>query len=208
MSICKKNVLIYVYAKIFKKMRGKAIIDSVIDSSSKIEAGSNIANTQMERFSFCGYDCEISNTSIGAFTSISDSVIIGGGTHPVDWVSMSPVFYAGRDSVKKKFAEHERPESLRTKIGHDVWIGHGVHIKQGVEIGTGAVVGMGSIVTRDVKPYTIVAGSPARVIKMRFEDDIIEGLLATKWWAFSDEELDELAPFMTNPRMFLERIQK
>ena len=198
----------YLWAKLFKKIQAQAVLGSSIDRTSKIEPGSNIVRVKMGRHSFCGYYCEISNANIGSFTSISDYVIIGGGTHPIDWVSMSPVFYEGRDSVRKKYAQHQRPAPLNTNIGHDVWIGHGVHIKQGVNIGTGAVVGMGSIVTRDVAPYSIVAGCPAKQIKMRFEVEVIQGLLKSKWWDYSDAKLEDLAPYVTDPNSFLERLGK
>lgn len=101
--------------------------------------------------------------------------------HPITWASMSPVFYYGRDSVKKKFAEFHREQDKRTSIGHNVWLGHGAHIKQGVTIGNGAVVGMGSVVTKDVPPYAIVAGNPARLIRVRFNDDLIEQLEESRW---------------------------
>ena len=84
-------------------------------------------------------------------------------------VSTSPVFYSGRDSVKAKFSKHER-KKYNTVIGHDVWIGQNIRIKQGVNIGTGAIIGMGSIVTKDVPPYNIYAGNPAKFIRKRFDD--------------------------------------
>ena len=108
-----------------------------------------------------GYDCEIINCHIGSFTSISNDVHIGGGSHPTNWVGMSPVFYDNVDSIKKKFARHQRQPIQQSRIGNDVWIGQSVLIKQGITIGDGAVIGMGSVVTKDVEPYAIVAGNPA-----------------------------------------------
>lgn len=202
------NVFVYLWAKILKKIQGSALKNSSIHSTSKVESGCNIVNTTMDRHSFCGYDCEIVNCEIGAFTSIANGVIIGGGMHPIDWVSMSPVFYEGRDSVKTKFSVHKRESVKSTSIGNDVWIGRNALIKQGVSIGTGAVVGMGSVVTKDVPPYTIVAGNPARVIRMRFEENTINELLKSEWWKMSDSKLNKFAYTFNNPVEFLKLIRE
>jgi acetyltransferase-like isoleucine patch superfamily enzyme len=118
------------------------------------------------------------------------------------------VFYEGRDSVKAKFSRHTREKSLRTTIGHDVWIGHSVLIKQGITIGTGAVIGMGSVVTKDVEPYSVYAGVPAKPIRMRFDEDTVQKLLKTEWWTFKDADLEKYAQYFTNPGLFLENFEK
>ena len=196
------------WAKFFKKIQGNAIRNSTIHKTSKIESGSNIVNTFMDKHSFCGYNCEISNCQIGSFTSIANNVIIGGGMHPIDWVGMSPVFYEGRDSVKTKFSKFKRKENKQTYIGHDVWIGQNAMIKQGVTIGTGAVIGMGSIVTKDIPPYAIYAGNPAKILRMRFNDLIIEELLASKWWEMKENKLVNSAKYIKNPSQFLKSINE
>lgn len=116
----------YYLSKILKKARLKSVVNSQIHRTSKVESGSNVVSVKMDRYSFCGYDCEIVNTEIGAFCSIANDVRIGGAMHPLEWVSTSPVFYRGRDSVKKKFVEFNRPTDKRTVIGNDVWLGGGV----------------------------------------------------------------------------------
>lgn len=198
----------YIWAKIVKKIRLSAIKNSQIDPSSKVESGSNIVNTIMGRHSFCGYNCEITYCEIGSFTSIANGVIIGGGMHPIQWVSMSPAFYAGRDSINMKYAEHERETLNKTIVGHDVWIGQNVLVKQGVTIGTGSVVGMGSVVTKDVPAYSIVAGNPAKVIKMRFSDEVSVQLLDSQWWNLSDEKLKKYAHLFKQPEAFLQELSK
>lgn len=198
----------YVWAKLFKKMRGCSLKDSVIDKTSKVEAGSNIVGVRMDKYSFCGYDCEITNCHIGRFCSIADKVIIGGAFHPMQWVSTSPVFYHGRDSVKKKFSEFKKEEVKRTEIGHDVWIGNYVLIKQGVKIGTGAVIGMGSVVTKDVPPYEIWGGNPAKCIRKRFDDGLIRRLLESKWWEQEENFLEKAAVYIQEPEVFLDFLEK
>tara|TARA_B110001450_G_C17590920_1_gene468932 strand:+ start:377 stop:886 length:510 start_codon:yes stop_codon:yes gene_type:complete len=162
----------------------------------------------MDRHSFCGYDCEIYNTTIGSFCSIANEVAIGGGNHPMNWVSTSPVFYAGRDSVRVKYSEHERKKPHRTIIGHDVWIGQRVLIKQGVQIGTGAVVGMGSVVTKSVPPYAIVAGNPATIIRYRFDSNTINKLLKSEWWLLPSSNLKKAANKITDVERFLDLVNE
>ena len=198
--------ILYIWSKFLKKIRGTAIINSKIHHTSKIESGSHVVNSEMQKYSFCGYDCEIFNCKIGSFCSIANDVKIGGAMHPINWVSTSPVFYKGRDSIKQKFSNHTREVDKTTIVEHDVWIGQDVMIKQGVRIGTGSVIGMGSVVTKDVEPYTIVAGCPAKVIKKRFDDMIIRNLLESRWWELSDENLLELSKHITNPVNFIKAI--
>ncbi len=209
--------LTYLYAKFVKKIiLGKAIINSKIHKTSIVGSGSNVVNTIIEKYSYCGYDCQIVNTTIGAFCSISDHVFIGGAEHPMDWLCMSPVFQNVRHSgPKKRFAKFVLPKSKCTIIGNDVWIGHGVTIKQGVKIGDGAVLGSNALVTKDVPPYAIVGGVPAKVIKYRFTQDVIDRLEEIRWWNLPDEEITKVIDLfhIKNPtlddinRFFKERIQ-
>ncbi len=200
--------LAYIWSKFVRWARRSAIRDSRIHATSKVEPGSAFTNSTMGRHSFCGYDCDISNTDIGHFCSIANYVVIGGGRHPIEWVGMSPVFYEGRDSVPKKFSTFGRPEPSRVLIGSDVWIGYRAIIMQGISIGHGAVVGAGSVVTKDVPPYAIVAGAPARVLRYRFARPLRDALLASCWWDRPDEILEHCAPEIRDPERFLERLQK
>ena len=200
--------VIYYFSKAIKKLRCSAIKNSKIHRTSKIESGSSIVNVFMDKYSFCGYNCEIFNCEIGSYCSIANNVVIGGAMHPIKWVSMSPVFYEGRDSVKKKFAHYTREIDKMTIIEHDVWIGQNVLIKQGVRIGIGAIIGMGSVVTKDVEPYTIVAGNPAKEIKKRFDEITINRLLASKWWELNDKEISKYSPYFIDPAKFLAIFEK
>jgi acetyltransferase-like isoleucine patch superfamily enzyme len=161
----------------------------------------------MAKHSFVGYDCDVLCADIGAFTSIANCVVIGGGRHPMEWVGMSPVFYKGRDSVKAKFSEYEREPNKWVSIGNDVWIGHSAIVLPGVNIGDGAVVGAGAIITKDVPAYAIVAGNPARLLRYRFDKEIIARLLAIQWWNLEEDMLRRLAVDIRDVPSFLQRAE-
>lgn len=130
--------------------------------------------------------------SVGRYCSIGQNVIIGQHpqNHPIHWASTS-----------REFVQGYVPPEKHTVIGHDVWIGHNVVIMAGVEIGHGAVVGVSSVVTKDVKPYEVVAGIPAKHIRYRFSEDIIQHLLGSKWWeadfnALKQQDMSDIAHFL------------
>lgn len=199
----------YIWYKLMAKIKGKAIKNSILSKDSKIEAGTLFINSQIGRFSYCGYNGFIVNTDIGAFCSISDNVSIGGGNHPLDWVSTSPAFYKGRDSISKRLASLKfETKDKKTIIGNDVWIGRGVYIKSGITIGDGAIIGLGSIVTKDVEPYSIVVGNPAQLLRYRFEIEIIKKLQKIQWWNMEEKDLKQFSEFMNKPYKFIEEFEK
>lgn len=131
--------------------------------------------------------------SIGAFCSINPTAQIGSTNHPLHLVSSHPMLY---DCINFDFIDSLKKESLKNiskqkkiKIGNDVWIGTNAIILPSVTIGDGAVIGAGAVVTKDVPPYAIVGGVPAKILKYRFEDSVIEKLLRIKWWEWSDEKI-------------------
>lgn len=197
------DALAYYFSRLLKKSRGSAIRGSILDRTAKVESGSTVVNSSFARHSFCGYDCTILHSDIGSFCSIASNVSIGGVRHPIEFVSTSPVFLSHRDSVKAKFASHDYLPVTRTYIGNDVWIGEGAFLKAGISVGDGAVIGMGAVVTKNVLPYSIIAGNPAHLIRMRFEQDVIDALLRMKWWELPDSELRRLGSTFNEPRLML-----
>lgn len=198
----------YVLSKVIKKLHLRAIKKSSIHHTSSVAAGTQFIISNMDKYSFCGYDCTIINTDIGKFCSIAGNCEIGGENHSIDWISTSPVFNENRDQISQKFSYHKFETSKKTTIGHDVWIGSRCLIKAGVTIGTGSVIGMGSVVTRDVPPYEIWAGNPARLIRKRFSDEIIEELLKLKWWEFDNSTLYKYAEYANDVSAFIAAVNK
>ena len=109
--------------------------------------------------------------------------------------------------LKKHFAHLPHEDCPKTIIGSDVWIGAHAQIKSGLTIGNGAVVAAGAVVTRDVPPYAIVGGVPAKVIRYRFDEKAIEALMSLKWWEWSDEKLQQYAPCFSEPEKLFDSLE-
>lgn len=140
--------------------------------------------------------------SIGRYCAIGPNVTIGEGEHPTDWLSCTSMQYhadvfafhpetkaKGNDHVVPRTGENYKGPGELCAIGNDVWIGAGAQIRRGVKIGDGAIIAGGAFVGKDVEPYSIVGGLPAKVIRKRFDDPTIERLLKVKWWRFDIHDL-------------------
>lgn len=156
------------------------------------------------------------SVTIGRYTSIGEEVQTGRGNHNPHSVSNSPIFdfkeqlFALGPSWQSNRAHADRVsnkyELPTTQIGHDVWIGHGAFIKPGIEIGNGAIVGAHAVVTKNVKPYSVVAGNPAKLIRMRFDEETIGKLLDSEWWNLNLEQLEGIK--FDDPGQVVERVRK
>ncbi|WP_279362441.1 CatB-related O-acetyltransferase [Xanthomonas sacchari] len=131
---------------------------------------------------------EAERIQIGAFCSIAEGVIIfGGGEHRSDWITTYPLRIAfGSPGAGQDGLPHTKGPTI---IGNDVWIGHGAMVLSGVTVGDGACIGAGAVVSKDVPPYAIVAGNPARLVRMRFDAQSVARLLEIRWWDWPIEKI-------------------
>ncbi len=164
---------------------------SQFGSFVEIGFGNNIQESIVDDYSYTAENCQIIYTTIGKFVNIASYVRLNPSPHPMHWASQHHMLYR-----KEMFGFGENDESFfdwrrakKVHVGHDVWLGHNVIVMGGVTIGNGAVIGSGAIVTKDVPPYAICVGNPARVIKYRFEKEIIEHLEEIQWWNWEHEKL-------------------
>ena len=179
-----------------------------LDPSAKVDAECTLSKVTMGRYSYVGSGTRITNTVIGNFRSIGGRCGIGGGVHPTDMVSTSPIFLKGRNILGKNFAEIFYDSSKTVEIGNDVWIGEGACILSGVKVGDGAIIGAHAVVTKNVEPYSVVAGVPAKEIRKRFDEETIYKLLTLKWWEWSEKKLKEIGPYFNNPKTLFEELRE
>jgi len=167
--------------------------DTVIGNHSHIMKNCLINSSTIGKYSYTGPNCIIQNTTIGNYCSIANDVMCGLGNHPLDSFSTSPLFYRKDNPLKVEITE-DKDLSFEYKpitIGNDVWIGAKATILDGVTIDNGAVVAAGAVVSKDVPPYAIVAGVPAKIIRYRFDIEKIEALNASEWWNKEPEQVLE-----------------
>jgi len=158
---------------------------------NKLAEEVNIENTSLGDFTYISLRTRISNASIGKFCSIGPDCKIGLGMHPSNtFVTTHPAFFSTAKQSLLTFADKNYfDESKTVTIKNDVWIGANVTVLDGVQISNGVIVAAGSVVTKDIPPYAIVGGVPARIIKFRFDENQIDKLLKTKWWDMDVEFL-------------------
>ena len=169
-------------------------------------------------FSHINPNGHIQNCTIGKYCAIATGVKIGNGNHPTNWLSVNACQYVENfRNYNNIFENRINIKSFdcykHTTIGNDVWIGANVYIKDGVTIGDGAIIGANSVVTKDVEPYAIMAGAPAKLIRYRFSPEIIKELQELKWWEyniadFGDVDFDNIEKAIEQLKEKLPKLQK
>lgn len=186
------------------------IANSTFGAYCEVGRGSRVLNSTFGDYAYCDRHADIANCAVGKFANIAALTRIGPTDHPWRNAAQHHFLYRSAaywDDVENDPAFFAHRASRRCTLGHDCWIGHGAIIKPEVTVGIGAIVASGAVVTRDVPPFTIVAGVPAQPIRARFPEAVIDRLLALAWWDWSHDRLRAaLEDFRALPaEEFLER---
>lgn len=167
--------------------------DCVFGKNNVIYENVSLSSVEVGDYTYVSNGSNINNASIGKFCSIGPDCKIGLGLHPSHtFVSTHPVFFSTLKQAGVTFSDRNYySEFKKVEIGNDVWLGANVIVLDGVRIHDGAIVAAGAVVTKDVLPYAIVGGIPARLIKYRFEKEQVEKLIDSHWWDSPSEYLEE-----------------
>lgn len=182
--------------------------NSDVAPSAKISPFVKFYSSSISDYSYIGWNTIITDVDIGKYCSIAGDCVIGGASHPISWVSTSPLFYKGKNIFNQNFSNNEYGQIERTLVKNDVWIAANVIVKQGITIENGAVIGMGSVVTKDIGEYEIWAGNPAKKIGNRFPEDIKERLISSEWWNLTEKELLTISKYFNNPEKLLKELEE
>lgn len=175
-----------------------------IDAQARVLDNHFLNNVTVGKGTYIAYSAFISNTSIGKFCSIGPNFDCGWGFHPINGISTSPAFYSTKKQAGFTFSTSDKCEERKfITIGNDVFIGRNVTVLDGVNIGDGAVIGAGAVVSKNIPPYAIAVGCPIHIIKYRFSQEIIDSLVASRWWDQDDEVLKEVEKNFFDVEKFL-----
>jgi len=177
--------------------RGAKIISCAVAGNNVVGDYSCFNRCEVGKYSGMGCFSYVADSLVGRYCTIASRVSIGAFSHPLDWLSVHEFQYRDTSEIYGETLLEGgenvlRRDELETALGHDVWIGDNVCIRRGVKIGHGAVVGLGSVVTKNVEPYSIVVGNPAKPVKSRFTDEQISDLLDLEWWSLDLSELRDV----------------
>lgn len=187
----------------------KIDVKSHVSRKAKVYSLVQVNNSTIGDYSYIGRHSRIIYADIGKFCSIAGDTRIGMGRHTLEKLSTSPIFTEASNATRHSWVSTSIVNPFkRVVVGNDVWIGERAMILGGRCIGNGAVIGAGAVVTKDVPAYSIVAGVPAKVIRYRFSQDVIDRLQASKWWELSDETLRKQIALFQADEIDIDRIEQ
>ena len=181
--------------------------ETTLGKYTEVGAGVRLQEVHLDDYSYVVDRSDVIYSDIGKFVNIASDVRINPGNHPMEWVSQHHFLYRLKqygfgEEDNKPFFNWRRMQ--RVIIGHDVWIGHKAIVLPGVTIGNGAVVAAGAVVSRDVKPYTVVGGVPAKPLRSRFPEAIWRCLEEIEWWHWDHQTIKERVDDFYDIRRFLD----
>lgn len=181
---CNLRLIITHFNSNLKLDLSSSVTECSFGNFNTIYARAVLNRVSLGDYTYVARDTYINNATIGKFASIGPEVLIGLGMHPSrSFVSTHPSFFSPFKQAQITFVDQSLFEEYSPiVIGNDVWIGARAIIFDGLKIGDGAIVGAGALVTKDVPPYSIVAGVPATILRYRFDEEVIDYLMKLKWW--------------------------